>query len=111
MQIDVFTLVPHAFGWLTEQRPLAAVLGTEIDLRLHGYRDTTPLANGQVDEGEAAYANRYAGWTPRLLRAAYNYQYATKDPGAFAHNGKYALQTLHDALEDLGRDVRGITRP
>src|SRR3954453_11123851 len=50
MQIDVFTLVPHAFGWLTEQRPLATVLGTEIDLRLHGYRDTTPLANGQVDD-------------------------------------------------------------
>ena len=50
MQIDVFTLVPHAFGWLTEQRPLAAVLGTEIDLRLFGYRDTTPLPNGQVDD-------------------------------------------------------------
>jgi tRNA (guanine37-N1)-methyltransferase len=50
LQIDVFTLVPHAFGWLTEQRPLATVLGTEIDLRLFGYRDTTPLANGQVDD-------------------------------------------------------------
>jgi tRNA (guanine37-N1)-methyltransferase len=50
LQIDVFTLVPHAFGWLTEQRPLAAVLGTEVDFRLFGYRDTTPLANGQVDD-------------------------------------------------------------
>src|SRR3954469_16270608 len=50
MQIDVFTLVPPAFGWLTEQRPLATVLGTELDLRLFGYRDTTPLANGQVDD-------------------------------------------------------------
>ena len=50
MQIDVFTLVPHAFGWLTEQRPLATVLGTEMDLRLFGYRDSTPLANGQVDD-------------------------------------------------------------
>ena len=50
LQIDVFTLVPHAFGWLTEQRPLATVLGTEIDLRLFGYRDTTPLPNGQVDD-------------------------------------------------------------
>ena len=50
MQIDIFTLVPHAFGWLTEQRPLANVLGTELDLRLFGYRDTTPLSNGQVDD-------------------------------------------------------------
>jgi len=33
LRLDVFTLVPHAFAWLTEQRPLANVLGTEIDLR------------------------------------------------------------------------------
>jgi tRNA (guanine37-N1)-methyltransferase len=62
LQIDVFTLVPHAFGWLTEQRPLAAVLGTEIDLRLFGYRDTTPLANGQVDDAP------YGGGPGMLLR-------------------------------------------
>ena len=62
MQIDVFTLVPHAFGWLTEQRPLASVLGTEIDLRLFGYRDTTPLANGQVDDAP------YGGGPGMLLR-------------------------------------------
>ena len=62
MQIDVFTLVPHAFGWLTEQRPLASVLGTELDLRLFGYRDTTPLANGQVDDAP------YGGGPGMVLR-------------------------------------------
>ena len=50
MQIDVFTLVPHAFAWLTEQRPLAAVLGTQLELRLFNYRDFTPLAGGQIDD-------------------------------------------------------------
>ena len=50
MQIDVFTLLPHAFSWLTEQRPLAAVLGSELDLRLWNYRDFTPLTGGQVDD-------------------------------------------------------------
>jgi hypothetical protein len=58
---------------------------------------------------------RYATWTPRLLRAAYNYQYATKDPGAFAHNGQYVIQVLYDALEDIGQqvsvDMSGMTRP
>jgi tRNA (guanine37-N1)-methyltransferase len=62
LQIDVFTLVPHAFGWLTEQRPLATVLGTEIDLRLFGYRDTTPLPNGQVDDAP------YGGGPGMVLR-------------------------------------------
>jgi hypothetical protein len=58
---------------------------------------------------------RYATWTPRLLRAAYNYQYATKDPGAFAHNGQYIIQVLYDSLEDIGEqvsvDMSGMTRP
>ena len=62
MQIDVFTLVPHAFGWLTEQRPLATVLGTKLDLRLFGYRDTTPLPNGQVDDAP------YGGGPGMVLR-------------------------------------------
>jgi tRNA (guanine37-N1)-methyltransferase len=62
LQIDVFTLVPHAFGWLTEQRPLATVLGTEIDLRLFGYRDSTPLASGQVDDSP------YGGGAGMVLR-------------------------------------------
>jgi hypothetical protein len=53
----------------------------------------------------------YSTWTPTLLRASYNYQYATKDPGGFAHNPAYVLQLLYDSLEDLGGDVSGMTRP
>ena len=69
-------------------------------------------ANGKVDEGEGGYA----AWTPRLLKAAYNYQYVLKDPGMFAHNAKYAAQILYDTLEDLGKggvkvDLTGMTRP
>jgi tRNA (guanine37-N1)-methyltransferase len=62
MKIDVFTLVPHAFAWLTEQRPLAAVLGTELELRLFNYRDTTPLRAGQVDD------EPYGGGAGMVLR-------------------------------------------
>jgi tRNA (guanine37-N1)-methyltransferase len=62
MQIDVFTLLPHAFSWLTEQRPLAAVLGTELDLRFLNYRDYTPLAGGQVDDAP------YGGGAGMVLR-------------------------------------------
>jgi hypothetical protein len=53
----------------------------------------------------------YAGWTPRLLRAAYNYQYVQKDPGAFVHNPKYVIQFLYDSIRDLGGDVSQYTRP
>jgi hypothetical protein len=53
----------------------------------------------------------FASWTPRLLKAAYNYQWVQKDPGAFAHNGQYIMQVLYDSIQDLGGDVTGMTRP
>lgn len=67
--------------------------------------------NGQADADELDAKNAYATWTPRLLRAAYNYQWVMKDPGAFAHNGQYILQILYDSLKDVGGDVVGLTRP
>lgn len=66
--------------------------------------------NGEADPDEINFGNQYNTWTPRLLRAAYNYQYATKDPGAYAHNGAYILQILYDTLNDIG-DTSGMTRP
>lgn len=63
--------------------------------------------NGAIDEGEGNYAT----WTPRLLKAAYNYQYFQKDPGAFAHNGVYMLQVLFDSIQDVGGSTAGMTRP
>jgi tRNA (guanine37-N1)-methyltransferase len=62
LQLDVFTLVPHAYAWLTEQRPVAAVLGSELDLRLFSYRDSTPLRAGQVDD------EPYGGGAGMVLR-------------------------------------------
>ena len=62
MQIDVFTPLPHAFAWMTEQRPVATVLGTELDLRLWNYRDFTPLGGGQVDD------EPYGGGAGMVLR-------------------------------------------
>ena len=71
--------------------------------------------DGRVRGDEASPANRYANWTPRLLRAAYNYQFVDKDPGGFVHNPKYLLQVTYDSLADLGQKVRvdmaDLTRP
>ena len=50
MKLDVFTLIPDAFEWIRRRRPLAAVLGGELELRVLNYRDTTPLTAGQVDD-------------------------------------------------------------
>jgi hypothetical protein len=82
------------------------------DVNAYPYFFGDANGNGKVDQGEKAYTE----WTPRLLKAAYNYQFAQKDPGLFAHNSKYAAQFLYDSLEDLGKggakvDMTGLVRP
>lgn len=62
LRIDVFTLVPDAFDWMRARRPLAAILETELDLRVFNYRDTTPLGAGQVDD------DPYGGGPGMVLR-------------------------------------------
>jgi len=66
-------------------------------------------ASGHCAPDEAA--GGFGGWTPALVRAAYNYQLHHKEPGAYAHNFEYMGQLLYDSLEDLGGDVSGMTRP
>lgn len=75
-------------------------------------------AGNPIEYNAAAYpyffgadGKGYAAWTPRLLKAAYNYQYYQKDPGAFVHNPKFVAQFLIDSIADLGGDVGGYTRP
>jgi tRNA (guanine37-N1)-methyltransferase len=92
VQIDVFTLIPHAFAWMTEQRPVAAVLGTELELRLFNYRDTTPLRAGQVDD------EPYGGGAGMVLRV---------DVVAAALDGVYGDDREHRiiALTPTGRPL------
>ncbi len=68
------------------------------------YFFTDANENGTADEGEEAYVN----WTPRLEKAAYNYQMSVKDPGAFAHNAKYMVQLMYDSVEDLNASLGSI---
>lgn len=72
-------------------------------------------ANGRIEGDEAAFSNAYSSFTPRLMRAAFNYQFSAKDPAGYVHNGKYVLQLLYDAIEDLSGFVdiplENLTRP
>ncbi|MDH5372260.1 MAG: hypothetical protein OEX97_04885 [Acidimicrobiia bacterium] len=83
------------------------VAGGEIAYDSHAYpyffSDTN--SDGEAGEDEANFGNQYATWTPRLLKAAYNYQVSLKDPGAFAHGGKYILQLMSDSIENLNEAI------
>jgi len=92
MRVDVFTLVPHAFAWLMEQRPIAGILGGELELRLFNYRDSTPLRGGQVDD------EPYGGGAGMVLRV---------DVVAAALDAAYGGQPPHRviALTPQGRPL------
>ncbi len=72
-------------------------------------------ANGVADADEVNAGNRYQSWTPRLLRAAYNYHFVNEDGGAYVHNPIYVLQFLYDSIQDLSAKVptpiAGFQRP
>ena len=93
MTIDVFTLVPHAFGWLTEQRPLAAVLGDELVLRLFNYRQYSPLKAGQVDD------EPYGGGAGMVLRVDVA---AAADPAALSAFARFAAEAYNTAPSPFG---------
>lgn len=97
-------------GIYTEIAALTTVLMEAIEIYAEevagtpiGYADQFPyfIAAG----AEPSPANRYASWTPRLLRAAYNYQFVSKDKGAYSHNPHYAIQLLHDSITDLSESL------
>lgn len=71
--------------------------------------------NGEADEGEIAFPNQYASWTPRLVKVTYNYHMVFEDPGGFMHNAKYLIQVMYDTINDLSQvvtiDMGGLTRP
>ena len=100
MQIDVFTLLPHAFSWLTEQKPLASVLGSELDLRLWNYRDFTPLTGGQVDDepyGGGAGMVLRVDVVAAALEAVYG-EYAGRRVVALTPQGRQLDQELVEEL-------------
>ena len=112
-------------GIRTEYRSLRDVLYTELqkyakttlgkpivyDTNTYPYWFNDTNSNGELDEGENAYSNAYSTWSPRLLKAAYNFNFLRKNPGAAVHNGKYVIQIIIDSIEDLGGDISKYVRP
>ncbi|MEI2613267.1 MAG: hypothetical protein V9G20_31920 [Candidatus Promineifilaceae bacterium] len=82
--------------------------GIVYDEHAYPYFFLDTNGDGVTDEAEVNGDNQFNTWTPRLAKAAYNYQVSLKDPGRFAHGGKYIIQLLYDSIENLNA---GMTTP
>jgi hypothetical protein len=63
--------------------------------------------DGLIDQDAEKKAVSYASWTPRLLKAVYNWKVVDADPGIYAHNPYYAFELLYDSVQDLA-SVEGM---
>ncbi|MBK5109455.1 MAG: hypothetical protein JJE12_15070, partial [Anaerolineales bacterium] len=88
------------------------ITGLQELLYLNMQSYATEVAGSSLVYDAASYpyffdeaGERYPAWTGRLVEAAYNYQVSLKDPGAFAHGGKYIIQLLYDSIADLNDQI------
>ncbi len=94
LQAALYTAIQ---SYATEKAGLPIV----YDAAAYPYFFADKDADGKGDTNDSGGGVAYNAWTPRLLKAAYNYQVSIKDPGNFAHGNKYIVQLLFDSIEDL----------
>ncbi len=82
----------------------ADVVGTPMiyDGNRYPYFFTDANGDDVVDQNDEGRTIAYGTWTPRLLKAAFNWKVIASDPGIHAHNPYYALELIYDSIEDLG---------
>ncbi len=69
------------------------------------------LVDSGVACGTAPNNGAYVNFTGRSLRAAFNIMAITNDPGAWAHNPRYAIEILYDTIADLNTGLIAKTQP
>ncbi len=90
-----------------------AVAGTPMhyDGSHHPYFFADANGDGIADQADGKVVP-YNAWTPRMLKAAYNWKFVGSDSGIHVHNPHYALELLYDSMEDLsgplGTDFRAL---
>jgi tRNA (guanine37-N1)-methyltransferase len=94
LEIDVFTLFPHWFAWLSEEAAVQRALSGLLSLRFLSYRDYSPLPHAQVDDAP------FGGGAGMLMRV---------DAVASAVEGAYAgdLDSVRSGRRILALDPGG----
>jgi len=108
---EIATLKENLYAALQSYAVGTAGAPVIYDSHAYPYFFNDSDGDGESGPGEAIYPNAYKSWTPNSLKAAYNFQYASKDPGGFAHNGGYVIQLLIDSIQAVGGSTGAYTRP
>src|SRR5690606_21078998 len=66
----------------------------------HPYFFADANGDGVADQADGKPVP-FNAWSPRMLKAAYTWKFVGSAAGIHVHNPHYALQLLHDSMEDL----------
>lgn len=105
---DIVANADKLLGLLMEYAAEVAGTAMVYNGEAYPYFFADANADGVADQTDGRGV-AYNAWTPRMLKAVFNWKAVVADPGAFAHNAPYALELLYDSSEDLagalGRDM------
>jgi hypothetical protein len=108
---EIDTLAAALFAEIQKYAEATAGVPLVYDSHAYPYYFVDADKDGEADRSDTGSLVRYNAFTPRLAKAAFNYQYSQKDPGAFIHNPDYVMQLLIDSIADMGGDVAAYSRP
>lgn len=100
IRADIQANADRLRGILADYAATVAGKPMVYDGQRHPYFFADSNGDGDADQADGRPVP-YDAWTPRLLKAAYNWKFVTADPGAYAHNPHYVLELLYDSIEDL----------
>ena len=101
---DISANAARLLGMIEEYAAQVAGVPFHYDGSRHPYFFVDANADGVPDQIDGNPVP-YASWTPRLLKAAYNWKFVGSDKGIHAHNPHYALELLYDSMEDIARPL------
>ncbi len=100
IRADIAANAARLMGMLEDYATRVAGVPIHYDGHQHPYFFTDANGDGVADLADGKPVP-YNAWTPRLLRAAYNWKFIGSDAGIHVHNPHYALELLYDSTEDL----------
>jgi len=97
---DIAANAARLMGMLEDYAAKVARVPLHYDGSRHPYFFADANGDGVADQLDGKPVP-YASWTPRMLKAAYNWKFVGSDKGIHVHNPHYALELLYDSIEDL----------
>lgn len=100
IRVDISANADRLMSMIEDYAAKVVRVPVHYDGSRHPYFFADANGDGVADQADGKPVP-YNAWSPRMLKAAYNWKFVNSDRGIHVHNPHYALQLLFDSMEDL----------